>query len=215
MYRFRILLVNAILALALAGTFWGRSIEDAEVSTNDFLAQASLSYKDWKHEDMPLTNSELELLEPDSVVVRRFISPEEDQFAEVAVIAGHRKKTLHTPGFCMVGGGWEITDQRNSTLNVAGQEIPAVSAVLQKDHTRLLSTYFFTDGDYFTNSLPRFLAIQMVKRLKSRIPVGALVRIIVSANGDRAAADARSREFSAAILPPIFKSLRGVKLDRI
>lgn len=214
LFRFRFLLANAVLLFALVGVYWGRSIEDANVTVDDFLKKVDIAYSNWKPEDIPLTKDEREMLEPDSVVVRRFISPKEDQFAEVAVIAGHRKKTLHTPGFCMVGGGWEIVDQRDTTLKVAGIEIPAVSAVLQKDRARLLSTYFFTDGDYFTRSLPRFLAVQMVKRLRSRIPLGALVRVIVTAHQGRDKAESLTAAFSQTVLPPVFAGLRGVSVNR-
>ena len=215
MFRFRILLVNAVLLLALAGSYWGRSIEDANVASDDFLSRVQISFNDWEHKDLPLTKDEHEMLEPDSVMIRRFINPAQDTYAEIAVIAGHRKKTLHTPGFCMAGGGWEVTDQRDSVIEVGGVQIPAVTAVLQKDRTRLMSTYFFTDGDYFTRSLPRFLAAQIVKRMKSRIPLGALVRIIVTAQHDIPTAQALSRDFSAKSLPPVFEALRSAELKPI
>jgi len=133
-------------------------------------------------------------------------------FAELAVVAGHRKKTVHTPGFCMAGGGWQMVSQSETTLKLAGKEVPAIRAVLVKEQQRLLTTYFFTDGSFATTSLPQFMLSQTLKRLRAKVPVGALVRIIVPVAADVASGDALTREFAAQTLPPVMAALRNAKL---
>src|SRR5688572_20637030 len=103
MYKLRFLLINSLLIFAVLVSYGGRSIEDAHVQEAGFLSKLDLKFRGWSIKDLALDKSEMELLEPDAVLVRRFTAPD-DGFAELAVVAGHRKKTVHTPGFCMAGG---------------------------------------------------------------------------------------------------------------
>jgi len=211
MYRLRFFLVNSLLVFAVLASYGGRSIEDAHVQEAAFLSKLNLQFRGWEAKDFALTKSETELLDPDAVLVRRFTSPDAG-FAELAVVAGHRKKTVHTPGFCMAGDGWQMTSQNETRLHLTTGEVPAIRAVMVKDGQRLLVTYFFTDGSYATTSLPRFMLSQAVKRLRARVPVGALVRIIVPVNSDVASGDALTQEFAAETLPPVMAALRNAKL---
>jgi len=54
------------------------------------------------------------------LLVRRYGMAVGEKFAEVAelaIIAGHQKKSVHTPGFCLAGGGWETLWQKSGRSN--------------------------------------------------------------------------------------------------
>jgi EpsI family protein len=210
--RYRLLAVNGVLLLALAGSFWGRRIESATTGGPDFLQGLRLPFRDWKTADAQLSPAELSLLQPDAVMVRRYQSAR-GEAAELAVIAGHRKRSIHTPGFCMVGDGWQVVSQGEAVLPVGDRNVPATRALMVKDGQQLMATYFFTDGDYSTPNLVRFQGVQLLKRFRAEIPIGALVRILVPVTREGAATEKLSEEFARATLPPVMESLRRARVQ--
>src|SRR5690348_5237784 len=105
MVRFRLLIINSLLLLTILGSHWGRSVESATIAHPDFLARLELPFRDWKATDSVLSDSDRNLLQPDAILLRRYLASD-GHWAELAVVAGHRKRSIHTPGFCMAGGGW-------------------------------------------------------------------------------------------------------------
>jgi EpsI family protein len=212
LFRFRLLILNALLLLALLGSHWGRRVENATVAHKDFLRQLQLPFHGWTSSEVSLSSDEQEMLQPDASLIRRYQAPT-GQWAELAVIAGHRKKSIHTPGFCMAGGGWETITQQGYTLSLDGHEITATRSLMTRDNHQVLLTYFFTDGEFNTCNLIQFQGMQVLKRLQSRVPVGALVRILVPVDKDTAEAERLSDEFAHATLPGVLQVLRNTRLN--
>jgi len=201
--------------MALAGSLWGKQIENARVEKCEFLSKLDLSFRGWKHKDFPLSKDEVHLLEPDDVIIRRFESEDGRNGAELAVIAGHRKRTVHTPGFCMAGSGWDVVTQHNRNLNIEGRTIQVSEQLMSSEKAKVkkLVTFFFSDGNFTTASLSRFQFKQLMKRFSSGVPIGALVRIIVPVEGsDAKAARQQTNEFAMATLPQVLEALRTAKL---
>lgn len=210
--RYRLFAVNGVLLFALAGTHWGRSIDAATLQQKDLFQQANVQFRDWKPIDQKLTAAEQELLQPDAVLIRRFEGGK-GAGAEIAVVAGHRKQSIHTPGFCMTGGGWELMSQRECSLPLANGPIPATRALMMRNGAQLLVTYFFTDGRYSTPNLMKFQGAQLVRRLQAQVPLGALVRIIVPVGKHPADAEKLADEFAQTTVPPVLQRLREAKLQ--
>jgi EpsI family protein len=198
------------LLVLLAGVL-GRRVESAALRGPDFLRQLNLPFRGWTTSDSQLPARDRQVLEPDAVLVRRYSG--QGQQAELAVIAGHRKKTVHTPGFCMAGGGWDTLWQHEAAITLPERQIPAIQMLMSQDRHQILVTYFFTDGDYCTSSLLQFQAVQTLKRFRARVPVGALVRIIVPLQSDEDAARALSADFARAMLPGVLDSLRHARIE--
>lgn len=98
----------------------------------------------------------------------------------MAVIAGHKKRTVHTPAYCMPGAGWEIASQETVPVVLGDRTVSATRATMTDNKGRtLLTTYFYTDGEFVTNNLVKFQGEQLMKRFRRELPLGALVRIIV------------------------------------
>jgi EpsI family protein len=210
--RYRLLIVNLVLALTVAGSYWGRRVENAEVSRADFLKPLNMPFRGWKTNDATLTASELNLLKPDATLVRRYTGPNKEM-AEIAVIAGHRKQSVHTPGFCMVGGGWEITSQEAHTLALPDRKVDAVRSVMTNKGQQLVATYFFTDGQFSTRNILEFQGSQILKRFQREVPIGALVRVIVPVQRTQTDAEKLSDEFARATVPSVLAALRSVHLE--
>ena len=212
MLRCRLWILNSVLLLTLLGSLWGRRIESATLPRADFLRQLNLSFRDWTPTDAALTAGEQQLLEPDAVLVRRYQSRTGDS-AELAVIAGHRKKSVHTPGFCMAGGGWETLWQQETLVALPDRNVVATQALMSRERQQILVTYFFTDGEYCTRNLVQFQGVQMLKRFHAQVPLGALVRLIVPVRTDEDAARTLQAEFARTLLPPVLQSLRQARLE--
>jgi EpsI family protein len=210
--KYRLLLINLVLGLTVMGAWWGRSTEAADVPRTELLKHMSVPFRDWQPEDILLSPDEVELLQPDDAVVRRYYARDRSNFAEIAVIAGHRKRTVHTPGFCMAGSGWETILQRPANLNLPTGAIPVTRMISTKERQRILTTYLFTDGDFVTNSLPRFMLAQVTKRLRGRIPIGAMVRVVVPVTTDDQDAEKLTVEFAAAVFPHVFRTLKTLQV---
>ncbi len=209
----QLLLANAGLALTLVGAAYGRATEHRPPKERDFLRQTATDFRKWSYVDVPLTANEESQLKPDATLVRRFRSPK-GPIVELAVISGHKKRTVHTPAFCMAGGGWETLAQRDHVVLVKGRQIPAVQAVLMKDGRRQVMTYFFTDGEFNTRSLPEYQWDQLRKRVRGKSTLGALVRIIVPFQVDeqQQAAAQLGAAFAEATLPEVLEKLRSVRV---
>ena len=207
MSRFRLSVINLILLLAVLGSRWAVSVESAPLKPGDFLRPLSLPYQGWKTNDYALTALERDVLQPDSVLMRRYQSPG-GEWVDLAVIAGSQKRTVHTPGYCMPGSGWETLSQESVDLDLAGRIVPATRALMMDDKGhRMVATYFFTDGDFATRSLILFQGRQLLKRIKGEPPLGALVRVLVSVRRDPASAAKVADRFAQATLPPAMESL--------
>jgi EpsI family protein len=156
-------------------------------------------------------------------VVRDYYeSPNDKGFsAELAVIAGHKKRSIHTPAFCMVGGGFETLTQESYTLQLAdGKQIPVARSIMEGHNKERnqdwqeVVTYFFTDGDFCTPSLVRFQIAQFFARFQSTIPMGATVRIRVPIRGDDVVgAKKLSDAFARATVPGVLAALRQARLN--
>ncbi len=211
--RHRFTLAGGLLLLAVIGGWWGRRSEAGDAlpsrPTADFLAPLDMQYREWGNVDLDLLPSEAKQMRPEGLFFRRYESEVTGQEIELAVIAGRRKSTVHTPAYCMPGSGWEILTQEIIRLPVGQETVPANSTLLRgtNGENRLL-TFFFTDGRFSTNSISRFQANQLLARFQRRRPVGALVRILTPAPANEAEAEALTADFAKTTLPPLLKAIR-------
>jgi EpsI family protein len=204
----RFAIVNAILAATLLGLFWASRTAPAEGSCGDYLKGLSLSFKDWESREQQLTPQERKLLLPDTVLLRQFRSQDGAEEVGIAVIAGHRKQTVHTPAFCMAGGGWNTISEKDHQISIGSERVEATRAVMESEGHRILVTYFFTDGALSLRSLPAFQFQQFLQRLRGHPASGALVRVLTPITSDRARAERLSDEFATTALPSILRKMQ-------
>lgn len=206
-------LISGVLLFTLLGAAWGRHSATVPDAPKDFFKPLPLGFRDWSYQDEGMSPAEAETLEPDAFLVRRFRSPDGREAAELAVVAGHQKRTVHTPGFCMSGGGWELLAQQEQSLALGSVKVPVTRSVMVKEGKHLLATYFFTDGSFATTSLVRFQANQLVTRIQGGLPMGALIRILVPVNRNGPAAEKLSDELARATVPQLMQQLRRVRAE--
>ena len=210
--RYRLTILNSLLAVVCVGGSWAGRIESALPRQDDNLRQLHLPFRSWAVTDVELTPRERQILEPDEVLIRDYRSVGGQQ-AELAIIGGHRKKTIHNPAFCMAGGGWDTLWLRGTTLHFPGRNVPSTVALMSREGKQILVTYFFTDGDFSTGSLLKFQGVQALKRLRGSSSPGALIRIVVPVRQDEMPARLLTADFAGATVPPVLASLRRARLE--
>jgi len=209
--RKRQLLVNILLVLTILCVYRGTLTEDFK-GHKDFLQSSAHPFRGWKEVDHALSKDEETLLKPDAVLIRSYEN--DGQFLELAVIAGHKKQTVHTPSYCMVGGGWERVSIADANLQVGTLKIPAVHTIMVKGNQELMVTYFFTNGELFTCDLVRFQGMQMLHRLQGKSSLGALVRIAVPVTKGRGVARALINEFASTNLASLIEAIKVAQSGR-
>jgi exosortase len=176
--------------------------------------------------EQPLDADSLRVLEPDATLWRIYQGPAVGQI-DLLVVYGHRKKTFHSPAFCIPGGGYQVISKRQAVLEVPGDRTPAAngrpsgrdlglaagrqpSAVaslplnamtVQKGDSRLLVCYWYAEGDETTPGLARHTLRLLWRRLLHRPATGALVRVITPIGADETAGLRAVSEFLAGSYP--------------
>jgi EpsI family protein len=205
--------VCALLLLTLAAAAWARRGRAAPSAPRDFLLRLPESFRDWRREDRALTPEEQRALQPDAALIRRFQAPD-GRVVELTVVAGHRKQSVHSPGYCMQGSGWDLLAQRHRALALPGGAVEANQALLTRGGRRMLATYFFTDGAECTPSLARYQARHLLRRLRGETPVGALVSMHVTRVASAEEAERLTQEFAAMMVPPVLDAIRAAREGR-
>ncbi len=212
MRRHRFLIVNVLLFAALVGSAFARQLEARQPGYPDFLNPARFPYRNWKIETLPISEAEKKLLEADTALSRRYTSPTNPaDWTELSIIAGHRKKTVHNPAFCIGGDGWETVSEETVTYTEGGKTVEAIRARIVKDGKSLFATYFFTDGTFSCAGMGRFQWEQMISRLKSKRSLGALIRVLTPAGANAEAGSALSDDFCSSVLPQALAYLQRAK----
>jgi|YelNatPaOPRAMG01_1025707.scaffolds.fasta_scaffold28786_2 EpsI family protein len=207
----RFVIAGCIMLVALLGNLSNKSIENATYANSDAIAKLNINYHDWKTSDGTISSGDLKLLRPDSYLIRQYLSPDKTQEVDLAVIAGHRKQSIHTPGFCMVGGGWEITGRKPVTVNLPTGPLTVMQSFMAQSGHQLVALYFYTDGSYSTDNLIKFQAVELLKRIERRAPEGALVRVIVPMRGDPNPAVDLAHDFLLHAAPNILSALKSIQ----
>jgi EpsI family protein len=165
-----------------------------------------LMLEKWQGRPVRLGQIELDALKLDDYVMADFVGPEQRPVNfYVAYYASQRKgESAHSPRSCIPGGGWEITDLTQRTVDdvrVAGQPLRVNRVVIQKGDNRQLIYYWFQQrGRIITNEylVKWYLFWDSVTRNRTD---GALVRLAtaIGPGVDVGQADTHLSEFAALV----------------
>jgi EpsI family protein len=156
----------------------------------------------WKGTDLPrLDQVVLQYLQPDSYIWREYRKG--DEAVQLAVLYGRRKCTFHSPGFCLLSEGWNITHRSTVPVKIGGQQVIFNEMVLQRRGQKIVALYSFLHG---RRSTPSWLVHQgrlLMARFSRRTEEGALVRIIVPVSSSEEGASKTGEEFLTTFFPHI------------
>ncbi len=116
-------------------------------------AQVPMSLPGWQGADLgPLDRVSEEMLRPDAFMNRTY---SHNGFpVNVTVVFGHAKDTFHSPGMCLLGGGWNITHKgRREVSSGDGRDVLANQFDLQRQDARRVVLYWYASPGETTPSL--------------------------------------------------------------
>jgi len=170
-----------------------------------------LRIADWRGRDLgPFDRVTLDMLQPDGYLNRQYADAD-GWPVQLAVVCGHRKNTFHSPGFCLLGGGWNITDKSRLGFRPAGADrsIAVNRFLLERDGAQAVVLYYYLAGG--GRATPSWVAHQAYlawDRAHRRRGEGALVRLIVPVASDPGAATRHGLDL-LRLLHPYFIQLIG------
>lgn len=210
----RSLAMLALLLAAQAGVWATRPIAGPTYALR--VETIPLRVADWRGRDLGrFDEATLEMLKPDASVNREYFAAD-DFPAHLAVIYGHRKNSFHSPGFCLLGGGWNITGKSHVTFRPRGDGGP-VSAnrflLARQKQEAVVIYYYITANHRATPSWVLHQAYLAADRVAGRPAVGALVRLTVPAGTDAETATRRGLSLLVALHPSLMRVLHATARD--
>ena len=156
----------------------------------------------------PLDRTSQEMLHPDAYVGRVYTRTD-GYPVNVTVVFGHAKETFHSPGFCLLGGGWNITRKDRCTLDAgAGAAIIQANRFsLQRGDERRLVLYWYASAGETTPSWVAFQYRLLRNRLTGRSASGALVRFVAPVLDSEGFASKATDELVRGIYPDLRKCM--------
>ncbi|HEY3266712.1 MAG TPA: EpsI family protein [Armatimonadota bacterium] len=165
---------------------------------------------EWSGKDGELDQMSLDLLKPDDYLWRMYQDPRGVPL-DFLVVYGHLKQTFHSPGFCLPGGGWQISAKSETPVNSDGlpmqMNVFDISREYQGQTLKQVVLYCFMQGDHATPSIYAHNWNLLKARVQRKRATGALVRVIVPVVTTEEAAVAEAKYFIIRIYPDLRKRI--------
>jgi exosortase D (VPLPA-CTERM-specific) len=198
---FALIGVTAFLVVAWHVTDRPRPVAEVDLSA------VPMQIGGWHAKDLgPLDRVSADMLQPDAFMDRVYVRS--GYPIDVTVVYGHAKNTFHSPGFCLLGGGWNITSKSKRSLDAGGgAKVLANEFALQRQDDRRVVFYWFASYGEATPSWVTFQYRLLRNRLLSRSTSGALVRITVPVGESEDAASGAAVELIHGLYPRLRSAL--------
>jgi EpsI family protein len=195
-------LAAPLVMMALTGALaWGlqRSASAAPSIRPDF-SRVPMRVAAWQGRDMgPLDRTSQEMLHPDAYMGRVYVR-EDGYPVDLAVVFGHEKETFHSPGFCLLGGGWNIIQKSRRSVNAGTRgRLLANEFRLQRRDERRVVLYWYAS---YRETTPSWVALQyrlLRNRVLGRPTGGALIRVTAPVGESEEAASRVAEELIRAL----------------
>lgn len=213
-----------VVALALTGaaalaTWRGAQPRGAPVAA--FTATIAHSIGDWTGSDKSLTARQYDLLETRDILFREYARGDARVLACVAV-AGAEGKAAHPPEICYRGQGWDVVDQRQRDVVLAGRARAIDRLLVRQDGVELLVWSWYRVGAEETPDWLREQQLAFAATFAGRDDRAALLRFstslgkfapndVAAATAAEAAAEARLEDFVGKFLPAFDAALAAAK----
>lgn len=164
---------------------------------------------EWEGEDRgPLDETSQEILQPDAYMGRIYANAD-GYPVDVSVVFGHQKETFHSPGFCLLGGGWNIIrkTQRAVDCDADGQAVLANEFLLQREGEQRVVLYWYVSRGETT---PSWVVLQyrlLRNRVLKRPRGGALVRVTAPVGGSAEVAEQIAEDLMRELYPGLREAM--------
>jgi len=158
----------------------------------------------WRGHDLPrLSRAALDMLVPQAYVWREYRRG--NDVVLFTVLYGRDKRTFHSPGFCLLGEGWNTIGRASKPIHSAVGDVLFNGLVIQRGHQQAVVMYSFFEGRRSTPSLIAHQARLLADRVLRRRETGALVRVVTPVTTTAPRAEAVAAEFLSEFIPQAVK----------
>jgi EpsI family protein len=164
---------------------------------------------EWAGQDRgPLDETSQEILRPDAYMGRIYVNADEYP-VDVSVVYGHAKETFHSPGFCLLGGGWNIIEKarRGVECGPEGDAVLANEFLLQREGEQRVVLYWYASHRETT---PSWVVLQyrlLRNRVLRRPMGGALVRVTAPVAGSVEGAARTAEDLIRELYPELREAM--------
>ncbi len=143
-----------VILCVAAGGHWGIRAAQARRSANATgqrvrAIPSSIGEYQQRGADHTIDEHTQLVLETSTILIRDYIAPPKPQVQLTIVYAGATRRSLHFPEVCLVGGGWEIREQRTHPVAFL---FSAKRLVLVNGAQKQAVLYWFKTGDTLTGN---------------------------------------------------------------
>jgi EpsI family protein len=115
-------------------------------------------------------------------------------------------ESMHSPKYCLPGGGWEFSDFTTVSLPLDGQTMKINRTLIQKPGSRALIFYWYQSRSRVVASEFQSKYFLVWDGLVHANPGGSIVRVMLS---DRPGAEQQGITFATALLSEVQKCFRA------
>lgn len=186
-----------------------RTLEASPASTPD-LSRLPLVLRGWQGiERGALDDASLEMLDPDAYLLREY-ARSDGYPVDLSILFGHKKNTFHSPGFCLLGGGWNILRKSRRSLDLGdnGGDVLVNEFLLQRGGEQRMVLYWYVCHGATTPSFVQFRSHLLRNRVLRRPTWGALIRVSAPVAESQEEAAQASEDLLREIHPDLQEELK-------
>ena len=152
-------------------------------------------------DDTPLPDRIVASLAPTSYITRTYRDGAQEMSLFVAYYANQRAgESMHSPKYCMPGGGWEMLDTGKASVASNGRRIDVNNYVLYRAGDRMRMLYWYQGPYRVVASEYKAKVYLLWDAARSGQTAGSIVRITTAENPG---ALARSMDFAGRLIPEV------------
>lgn len=154
--------------------------------TNVDISKIPFNIGDWRGEEILVDRQTKDILETNSVLMRKYVNLKNDERIDLAVVYYQNSRiAFHLPESCLLGHGSRLSNREIEKINLSnGENFFATRLTIKNDFGNNLVVYYFETGTLRTSSYLSFRWEMLLNKLKGRNTSGALVRFSIVTTGD-------------------------------
>ena len=197
-----------LIALVLTWNLYFQTVTEHDiVNISDFPKRIGT----WVSEDLPITQTELSILETKNAFVRRYTNTlDGGRVYLFLVYSQHNRRVAHPPEICYLGNGISIVQNVHDPIKVEYNSLTIPTNRLKLLHLSFehISFYWFKIGDRFTANYWDQQILIALSAIRGGTAGSALIRISADVvNGDQEKAIKNIKSFTNVIASALFQYL--------
>ena len=185
-FDIRLLITIAILVIFAGLHLFYTSQASRPVGESINIFDLPMQIGEWSAEDIKVEDKIKDILETESVLMRRYTNAQGDNVVLTIVYYNDNRVEFHLPERCSVGQGSDVIASKidYAALN-NGEQLPYKLLTVDNYSGSQLLAYFFQSEDYFTYDYIKLKFRMILNKLLGRPNSGTLIKCAVSSNYDQ------------------------------